>query len=223
VDNSQSRACFDANACNNETGKPHIERVCVAGCAERWACGEWGACTESGVQTRSCNDLARCGTDTRKPETVQPCEYDFCNDGRLNNNETGIDCGGSCRPCTDEELEEAKGRKALLTGEAITVQPYEPPNPVYIMPLLLLLILLIAVIALHKTNISERIKKALTGVHILLILSIFLMLLLTFDVPAITGEAVTEFVSTSGAAGIILTIIVSALLVGAITYVTMNK
>jgi hypothetical protein len=63
--NTQTRQCFDANACNNETGKPRTGQFCVAGCVERWACGEWGVCKEAGVQTRTCNDLARCKTDAR--------------------------------------------------------------------------------------------------------------------------------------------------------------
>jgi hypothetical protein len=174
------------------------------------------------VHTRTCNDLAKCGSTKRKPETVQPCDFDFCSDGKRDNNETGVDCGGECRPCTEEEIEKAE-RGDKLTGEAITVQPYEPPNPIYIMPLLLLIMLLIAVIALHKTNLSEKMKKTLTGVHILLILSIFVLLLLTFDVPEVTGRAATEFVNNTGIPGALLSIIVSVLLVGGVTYVTLSK
>jgi hypothetical protein len=221
--NQQSRACFDANACNNDTDMPPLERACVAGCAERWACGDWGACTEAGVQTRTCNDLAKCGSEERKPETVQPCEYDFCHDGKKNRDELGIDCGGSCRECTEEEEKEAKQRRSLLTGEAITVQPYEPPNPMYILPLLLLLMLLIAVIGLHKAKLSDRAKKILTTMHVLLIISIAFLLILTFDVPEITGKAVSGLVSRSDASGLIAMITAAALLGGTLAYAAIRR
>ncbi len=223
--NQQSRACFDANACNNETGMPATTQFCVEGCAERWACADWGACTEAGVQTRTCNDRANCGTDKRKPETVTPCEYGFCSDGKKNNDEAGVDCGGSCRECTPEEEKAAEDAKRnLLTGEAITVQPYEPMNPVYILPLLLLIALLIAVVALHKSKkICGKAKHILTAVHVILILAITILALLTFDADQITGEAVAEVVADVGIREMFILLLSSSLIIGAITYVTLHK
>jgi hypothetical protein len=219
----QNRKCFDTNGCGTEEGLPELERTCTIGCAERWACGEWGKCTEAGVQTRACNDLAKCGSETRKPLTVQPCEYDFCTDGKQNNGESGVDCGGSCRDCTREELQEAEMKKNLLTGEAITVAPYEPPNPLYLMPLLFMLMLLIAVIALHKANLSEKMKRVLAAMHIMLIISILVMLLMTFNVPQTTGRAVIEMAENAGLSSTILAVIVSALLLGGMAYVAISK
>ncbi|MFH1669890.1 MAG: hypothetical protein ABIA62_08240 [Candidatus Woesearchaeota archaeon] len=224
--NQQTRSCFDANACKNDTTRPATTQFCVAGCTERWACGDWGKCTESGVRTRTCNDLAQCGTDDRKSQTVEPCEYDFCSDGKKNNDETGIDCGGSCRECTDDEEkeEEERARRNLLTGEAITVQPYEQPNPVYILPLLLLIALLIAVVALHKSKkICGRAKHILTAVHILLILAIIILAIVTFDADEMTGQAVAEIVTEIGVREIFILLLSSALIIGAITYVTLHQ
>jgi hypothetical protein len=114
-------------------------------------------------------------------------------------------------------------KKNLLTGEAITVAPYKQPNPFYLMPLLLLLVVLIAVIALHKADISEKMKKVLTALHFLLIIGILVMLLLTFNIAQPTGAAVVEFVGESGASGIALTVLVSALLLGGMAYVAVSR
>jgi hypothetical protein len=219
----QNRKFFDSNGCGTEEGMPELEKSCLLGCAERWACGDWGKCTEAGVQTRTCNELAKCGSEKRKPLTVQPCEYDFCTDGKQNNGEQGLDCGGSCRDCTREELQEAEMKKNLLTGEAIAVQPYEAPNPFYLTPILLLLVLLIAVIALSKANLSEKMKKVLTMAHILLILSIVAMILITFKVPQATGEAVREIAGETGLSSTVLIIIAAALLLGICTHMAISN
>ena len=43
--------------------------------------------------------LTSCGSDSPDPIVVLPT----CNDGIQNGDETGIDCGGSCGPCTGVE------------------------------------------------------------------------------------------------------------------------
>ncbi|MFC1741586.1 hypothetical protein ACFL3V_03555, partial [Nanoarchaeota archaeon] len=228
--NQQSRKCFDANACDDVSEKPETMKFCVSGCAERWTCGEWGRCTDAGIKTRSCRDLSKCGTEKRKPVSVETCDYDYCSDEKKNNGEEGVDCGGSCNACTEEQkLEEEEKKKEQeglgnkLTGQAITVQPYDLPNPVYIMPLLLLLALLVAVIALHKANVSARVKKIITCVHTLLIIMILLMLLLTFDVPEITGQAVSDVVEGEDMEMFVFIIIGMALLLTIGTYGFRNR
>ncbi len=42
-------------------------------CRENWDCTEWSACS-SGIQTRYCRDLNRCGTNHNKPEEEKSCE-----------------------------------------------------------------------------------------------------------------------------------------------------
>lgn len=41
-------------------------------CQERWSCSEWSKC-QDGLQTRTCNDLNKCGTEEDKPLESQPC------------------------------------------------------------------------------------------------------------------------------------------------------
>jgi hypothetical protein len=220
VSYQQTRKCFDANACGDDTGMPDTLRSCITGCAERWACGEWNKCAEAGIQTRECNDRAACGTEHRKPITVQPCAYEHCNDGRRNFDEEAPDCGGSCKKCTKEDIAKAKeeARRNLLTGEAIALDPYEPENPIYILPILLLLVLLITTISLQKANISERVKKALTISHILLVISIVFMLIVTFNVPEMTGRAITGVANNTGAYGITGMALAGAALMALLAY-----
>jgi hypothetical protein len=42
------------------------------GCIEKWTCTEWSSCEES-VQTRTCTDANKCGTELYKPFESQPC------------------------------------------------------------------------------------------------------------------------------------------------------
>jgi hypothetical protein len=41
-------------------------------CQEKWTCTDWSTCQE-GVQTRTCTDANKCGTDLYKPFESQPC------------------------------------------------------------------------------------------------------------------------------------------------------
>jgi hypothetical protein len=44
----------------------------VATCQEKWTCTQWSACKD-GIQTRTCKDDNKCGTDLYKPFESQPC------------------------------------------------------------------------------------------------------------------------------------------------------
>lgn len=41
-------------------------------CQERWLCSDWSACA-NGIQTRTCSDANKCGTNNNEPMTAQPC------------------------------------------------------------------------------------------------------------------------------------------------------
>jgi len=41
-------------------------------CHEKWICGDWGNC-QNGIQTRTCKDESKCGTNNNEPFTSQPC------------------------------------------------------------------------------------------------------------------------------------------------------
>lgn len=91
-------------------------------CAENWECDEWGICSSSGTQTRTCSDLSNCGTVNTKPIESQQCtpcveawscsSWGVCNIAG-NQTRTCIDlnsCGTAnikpaetqrCTPCTE--------------------------------------------------------------------------------------------------------------------------
>jgi hypothetical protein len=72
-------------------------------CDEKWECSAWDVCTLLGTHARKCKDINKCGTTYNKPKEVEECEYvPTCEDGIQNGGETGVDCGGPCRPCLIE-------------------------------------------------------------------------------------------------------------------------
>ncbi len=102
----QSQVCRDKNGCTEDEIKFH--RSCEytpppenVTCTENWLCTDWGPCRPDNTQKRECEDLAACGTQDYRPPLIQECTYiPTCNDGIQNGDETGIDCGGSCPPCS---------------------------------------------------------------------------------------------------------------------------
>ncbi len=44
-------------------------------CIENWRCGDWGEC-ENGLQTRTCEDINRCGTKKSKPYLQRTCDVE---------------------------------------------------------------------------------------------------------------------------------------------------
>nr|AIF18663.1 extracellular matrix Teneurin-1-related protein [uncultured marine group II/III euryarchaeote KM3_83_G03] len=73
---------------------------CEISCNPNWDCDDWSICKLSGIQTRLCSDLNQCQKNEKRPLEVQKCEYKpTCEDGVKNQDETDIDCGGSCLVC----------------------------------------------------------------------------------------------------------------------------
>jgi hypothetical protein len=69
-------------------------------CNEKWSCGQWSACSASGVQTRKCSESNDCRTTNSKPAEQQSCTPPAsCSDGIKNQGEQGVDCGGPCAAC----------------------------------------------------------------------------------------------------------------------------
>ena len=83
-----------------------------------WFCGPWSVCDENGTRTRICYDLAECGTDEGKPPEKQNCTYiPHCYNGRQDQVEDGIDCGGPCPPCdTCFDREQNLGEEGVDCG-----------------------------------------------------------------------------------------------------------
>jgi hypothetical protein len=66
--------CGVGYVCNMSTCECVSEPVTPA-CIEDWSCIEWGACSQEGIQTRTCTDANTCGTTSDKPAESQTCTY----------------------------------------------------------------------------------------------------------------------------------------------------
>ena len=44
-------------------------------CNPNWDCTSWNDCSSSGIQTRTCSDAEKCGTNNNKPPTTKSCVY----------------------------------------------------------------------------------------------------------------------------------------------------
>jgi hypothetical protein len=97
MDETCSSCPTDCGVCSSGNG--------VTDCIPNLDCGEWESCID-GTQQRACTDLSQCDptalTSTESQscvsETTKPAET--CSDGIKNQDETGIDCGGSCNSCS---------------------------------------------------------------------------------------------------------------------------
>ena len=58
----------------NEQGNKQEE---VNTCVPNWNCGSWSECSSSRSQTRTCNDINDCGTNSGKPSETQSCTYQY--------------------------------------------------------------------------------------------------------------------------------------------------
>jgi Cys-rich repeat protein len=72
-------------------------------CIENWQYGGWSVCV-FGKQTRTYTDLNDCENEFPYIEPVEeqdctPTTTATCNDGILNQGESGVDCGGPCDTC----------------------------------------------------------------------------------------------------------------------------
>ena len=91
----QALAAASAGSLGGSSGTTVVKQ-----CEELWECSKWGDCLPTGIQLRTCIELSDCGTSYKKPNESQKCNYiPTCNDLVKNQNETGVDCGGPCQPC----------------------------------------------------------------------------------------------------------------------------
>jgi hypothetical protein len=72
-------------------------------CYESWSCNSWqpSTCPSSGIQTRSCNDLNNCGTETNKPTTTRTCTYNCLSDWSCTEWNECSSSGIQTRECID--------------------------------------------------------------------------------------------------------------------------
>ncbi len=110
----------------------------LGNCVEHWVCTSWSSC-ESGFKRRDCTDVNNCGTTDLKPPVVDECvnSVDYCHDGLMDNDEDGIDCGGSCKPCSDRVVDKqvlpvfTKTDFSLNPGDPLIVSIANPSSSVW--------------------------------------------------------------------------------------------
>ncbi len=69
-------------------------------CDPDWECKPWSECFINGTRYRRCTDKNACSIDNYVKFFWENCTYiPTCYDGVQNGDETGVDCGGSCKPC----------------------------------------------------------------------------------------------------------------------------
>ncbi len=86
-----------------------------------------------------------------------------------------------------------------ITGEAITVLPYKSPKSYYLVPVILLLVLFIVLVSVRKSHLSNKTKKFVTVLHIILMGLIILIFLTSFFKDSIIGAILTNATNTTAA------------------------
>lgn len=105
---NSSKIKFKATLNSDQAGTPILDNISLSYttlvCNENWGCTNWDPeiCPLNEIQIRTCTDLNECGTEESKPTESQSCTYvPTCSDETKNQDETDVDCGGSCSPCQD--------------------------------------------------------------------------------------------------------------------------
>jgi uncharacterized protein YjbI with pentapeptide repeats len=102
-------------------------------CTPSSQCGPWSDCT-SGRKSRDCVVITDCDNSSKRPLTDDICipvVHASCDDGIRNQDETGIDCGGSCAQCPilERPSQPAVGQPGQPQPEAPTPEaPATPPT-----------------------------------------------------------------------------------------------
>ena len=69
-------------------------------CKEEWRCDEWGRCSVNGTQKQKCTDINGCDLNNYIKYFYRECQFiPHCENGILDYDERGVDCGGSCPAC----------------------------------------------------------------------------------------------------------------------------
>jgi len=94
-------------------------------------------------------------------------------------------------PKSTTENSGIKNTTLPFSGATVQVNPIRGANPLFAVPTLLLLILLFAILALRSENLTEKTKKMLTKLHILLVVTIIVLLVFTFVKIPLIGESIS--------------------------------
>lgn len=134
ISGTQTMSCYDANDCGTTADKPSTSRSCTTGgggggggilpsCSEDWECSDWGFCDTDGLRRRECTDFNNCGTVNDKPDELETCLYGgTCEDGIMNGNEQGVDCGGRCTNSCPEQQTPGLVSQIKILAESINAE-----------------------------------------------------------------------------------------------------
>ena len=91
-------------AASSSSSSSNRRRVSGGICASNWTCTKYSPCI-GGKQTRTCSDINDCEPPYYgKPAEEISCSIlksPTCSDGIKNQQEEGVDCGGTCGVCKD--------------------------------------------------------------------------------------------------------------------------
>lgn len=106
---AESNLVYINVTCDNDDNKPSPSVGAGGGgggggstffCEPEWECKPWSECLINGTRSRRCTDRNACSVDNYVKIFWEECTYiPTCFDGVLNGDESGIDCGGLCKPC----------------------------------------------------------------------------------------------------------------------------
>jgi hypothetical protein len=87
---------------NSDSGGGGSSKKCIS----EWDCKEWGTCYLNNTQSRYCIDIFACDPNNYEQIFWKDCKYiPTCYDKIKNQDETDIDCGGSCPACPVNKTE----------------------------------------------------------------------------------------------------------------------
>jgi hypothetical protein len=87
-------------------------------CIPVWDCDDWGDCQLDGYKYRTCTDIKDCHKIDGKPDEQLKCTAaELCNNGLRDSAEQGIDCGGACPPCAEEDEKDQLVDEGVKGGE----------------------------------------------------------------------------------------------------------
>jgi hypothetical protein len=154
------------------------------GCRPDWRCDDWGSCDVYGYKYRYCWDNNKCNIIDGMPDEVAACSgAELCYNGLKDSGEEGIDCGGWCEPCIEEQQPlpagagEGEGEQGPVTQiplETGICKQFE--WPFWILYLVILLVSYLAIFEFNRAAMKLRkenlLKAMIAGDVVLFILAL---------------------------------------------------
>ncbi len=117
-----------------------------------------------------------------------------------------LHCPSPYFTATGNFLEVVSNAAQCVGADVISIKPATAPNLIYATPLMLLLVLLFAILALNQEKLSERVKYALTALHVALLTMVGLLLIFTFIQMPLTGSTISMLATQFSTNGLMLAV-----------------